>query len=161
MRAGIEIAAWWLAGALIWTATVSSISGEELAIGFAAAGLCAVLARVARRAIGGQPGLPGRMWLRWLGWAAMVPAVASADLLRLVRWLAAGRREPAREERSVRVPVPSGDGAKAITWRQGAVLAVSSTPGSVVLRVESEDGSLQLDRLVGGRPDLSARVARR
>lgn len=159
MRAGIEIAAWWVAGLLIWTATLSSVSTAELVAGALAAGICAVLARIARRAMGGQPGLSPRMWLRWLGWAVLVPVAAVADLLRLVRWLAAGAAEPTSAARAVSVPVPAGSGAKAITWRQGAALAVSSTPGSVVLQIEPDDGCLRLDQLVSGWPGLDRRVA--
>jgi len=161
VRAGIEIAVWWVAGSAIWTATLSSIAPGDLIAGVLAAGVCAVLARVARRAMGGQPGLSPRMWLHWLAWAVLVPPAAAADLVRLVRWLGEGRPEPRPDQRFVRLPVPEGDGRDAITWRQGAVLAVSSTPGSVVLAVDAEGGSLDVDRLVGGPPDLSRRVARR
>lgn len=159
MRAGIEIAAWWVAGWLIWTATLSSVSAAELVAGAVAAGVCAVLARLARQAMGRQPGLTPRMWSRWLTWALVVPVAAAADLMRLVRWLFAGAREPSDGDRAVRVSTPAGDGATAITWRQGAALAVSSTPGSVVVGIEPDEGRLDLDQLVTGWPGLDQRVS--
>lgn len=159
MRAGIELAAWWIAGFLIWTATLSSASGPELLVGALAAAVCAVLARLARRAMGRQPGLSPRMWARWLRWALLVPVAAAADLLRLVRWLVAGLPEPGTQERELRVSVPSGDEPAAITWRQGAVLAISSTPGSVVLRIDADNAALELDQLVRGWPELDRRVS--
>lgn len=159
MRAGIEIAAWWVVGWLIWTATLSSASAAELVTGALAAGASAILARLARRATGRQPGLTPRMWSRWLGWALVVPVAAAADLMRLVRWLFAGAREPGQGERAVGVPMPSGDEPTAITWRQGAALAVSSTPGSVVVLIEPDSGRLDLDQLVSGWPHLDRRVS--
>lgn len=159
MRAGIEIAAWWFAGFLVWTATLSSVSAAELLIGALAGAVCAVLARVARRAMGGQPGLSSAMWSRWARWALLVPVAAAADLMRLVGWLAAGRHEPEPADRGLRLAVPSGDSPDAITWRQGATLAVSSTPGSVVTWIDRDDGALVIDQLVSGRPGLDRRVS--
>lgn len=159
MRAGIEIAAWWVVGLLIWTATLSSVNAAELITGALSAGVCAVLARFARRAMGRQPGLAPRMWSRWLGWAMIVPVSAAADLVRLVRWLSSGAPEPEQEQRAVAVSMPSGDEPTAITWRQGAALAVSSTPGSVVVRIEPDNGRLDVDQLVTGWPHLDRRVS--
>jgi len=154
----LEIAAWWLAGFLIWIATLAAASPAELITGALAATVCAVLARLARRAMGGQPGLRRGMWRRWAWWAALVPAAAIADLTRVVGWLIAGRREPVADDRVVELTVPSGDDPDAITWRQGAVLAVSSTPGSVVIGIRPDEGLLVLDQLVSGRPRLDERV---
>lgn len=159
MRAGIEIAAWWVVGWLIWTATLSSASAAELITGALAAGVSAVLARLARRGMGRQPGLTPRMWTRWLGWAVVVPVAAAADLMRLVRWLVAGATEPRENERAVEVSMPSGNEPTAITWRQGAALAVSSTPGSVVVLIEPDIGRLDLDQLVAGWPRIDRRVS--
>lgn len=159
MRAGIEIAAWWIAGFLIWAATLASVSGAELITGALAAVVCAVLARVARRAMGGQPGLSSAIWSRWARWAALVPVAAAADLMRLVGWLTTGRREPPASSRVREIVVPAGTDAGAITWRQGAALAISSTPGSVVTGIDPEAGTLQLDQLVNGWPDLDRRVS--
>lgn len=159
MRAGIEIAAWWIAGFLVWTATLSSVSAAELVLGALAAAVCGVLARIARRAMGGQPGLSSAMWSRWVRWALLVPVAAAADLMRLVGWLAAGRYEPDAADRIVELAVPSGTGRDAITWRQGATLAVSSTPGSVVAGIDPDNGTLVVDQLVSGRPGLDRRVS--
>lgn len=159
MRAVIEIAAWWIAGVLVWTATLSSASAAELITGALSAAVCAVLARVARRAMGGQPGLSSGMLSRWAYWALLVPVAAAADLMRLVGWLAAGRPEPEPADRIVELTVPSGTGREAITWRQGAALAVSSTPGSVVTSIDPDAGTLVLDQLVAGRPGLDKRVS--
>ncbi|GAB3926574.1 hypothetical protein GCM10011575_07920 [Microlunatus endophyticus] len=161
MRAGIEIAAWWLAGFVVWTATLASASGPELVTGVLASLVSAVLARTARRAMGGQPGLSRQMWARWVRWAALVPVAAAADLARLVGWLAGGLREPGASARTHQLTVPSGSGPEAITWRQGAALAVSSTPGSVVIGIRPDDGTLVLDQLVSGWPGLDERVADR
>lgn len=160
MRAGIEIAAWWVAGFLSWSATLSSASSAELATGAVAAAACAVLARTARRAMGGQPGLSWRIVSRWWRWAILVPIAAAADLLRLVGWLATGCPEPASGVRTVVLDVPAGTEPDAITWRQGAALALSSTPGSVVTGIDPAEGSLVIDQLVSGRPRLDRRVAR-
>lgn len=159
MRAAIEIAGWSAAGLLVWTATLSSIAPAELVIGLLAAVVAGVLARSARKAIG-QEGVPAAMWRRWLGWAPVVPVAAAADLARLVGWLLRGRPEASPSDRVVRLSMPAGDERAAVAWRQGAALAVSSTPGSVVLRIEADHGELILDQLVSGPPHLDRRVSR-
>ena len=158
MRAAIEIAGWSVVGLLVWTATLSSITPIELVIGLLAAVTAGVLARSARRAIG-EGGVPAGMWRAWLGWAAWVPVAAAADLVRILGWLLGGRPEASQSDRVVPVLVPAGDDRAAVAWRQGAVLAVSSTPGSVVLRLEADQGRLILDQLVSGPPHLERRVA--
>jgi len=159
VRAGIEIAAWWVAGFLIWAGTLASVSAAELITGALAAAVCAVLARVARRAMGGQPGLSPAIWSRWARWAALVPVAATADLIRLVGWLVTGHREPPARRRLREIIVPAGTDSEAVTWRQGAALAISSTPGSVVTGIDPDAGTLQLDQLVDGWPELDRRVS--
>jgi len=79
--------------------------------------------------------------------------------VRLVGWLLAGHREPPASSRVREVAVPGGTQPDAIVWRQGAALAISSTPGSVVTGIYPDAGTLQLDQLVHGWPDLDDRVA--
>lgn len=175
MRAGIEIAGWWVAGLLIWTATLSSITGSELLAGALAALLAAVLARTGRRAMNreserrtghdnrGGPGssrpegLP--LWKELPRWAVLVPVASVLDLVRLggnPGALAAGHPAGRRLEQR---RLPAGTGRAATTWRQAAVLAVSATTGTLVVDVDGEHGSMRVDPLVSGWPHLDRRVS--
>jgi hypothetical protein len=110
-KALLELVLWWIAGTLSWLVTVSTASVPETVAAASTALLCAVLGRMARRAMGFRAAARG-IWLRW---AAPVPAAAVADTVRLARWLAGPRgslwgsngcRERGAPRQRVGVPVP-------------------------------------------------------
>jgi hypothetical protein len=182
VRAGIEIAGWWVAGMLIWTATLASASAAELITGAVSALAAAVLARAARLAMdkerdrerdrrSRQPANDHRRADLPLAralpqWAVLVPVAAVLDSVRLSGKRARRLREPTTpselrsDSQLVSRSLPTGHGAAATAWRQAAVIVISATLGSLVVDVDGDDGSMQLDPLVSGWPDLDQRVSR-
>lgn len=146
-----EVAAWTAAGTLFWIATASSVTPAEALVAVAIALPVGVVAGVARRAMPFRA-RPRRVWLRWV---AMVPVAAVADMVRLVGWLRSGQPEDLRAAR-----VPAGHGAGEAGWRAGGIVAVSATPGSVVVGCDPEDGTAVVHSLVRGWPHLDTSVLR-
>lgn len=145
-----ELALWWVAGTLSWLATASTVTLPEAATAAAAALVGAVLARAARLAMGFTAAVRGA----WFRWATMVPAAAVADTLRLARWLPGPQTQDLGEK-----PMPAGDSPAATGWRAGAMVALSATPGSVVLDSDPRQHRVQVHTLVEGWPRLDDQVA--
>ncbi|MFH5877349.1 hypothetical protein [Arthrobacter sp. NA-172] len=146
----LELVLWWMAGTLSWLVTVSTVTVPETVAAASTALFCAVLARVARRAMGFQAAARG-IWLRW---AALVPAAAVTDTVRLARWLAGPRGESLGEQ-----GMPGTGSPKATGWRAGAMIALSSTPGSVVFYFDPDTGRIRVHVLAQGWPRLDRHVS--
>ncbi|MDQ0028428.1 hypothetical protein [Arthrobacter bambusae] len=146
----LELVLWWLAGTLSWLVTASTVTVPETVAAASTALFGAVLARMARRAMGFQAAAR----VIWLRWAALVPAAAVSDSVRLARWLAGPRRESLGEQQ-----MPGTRSPKATGWRAGAMIALSSTPGSVVFYSDPDSNRLRVHVLAQGWPRLDRHVA--
>lgn len=146
----LELVLWWMAGTLSWLVTVSTVTVPEIVAAASTALPCAVLARMARRATGFQAAARG-VWLRW---AALVPAAAVTDTVRLARWLAGPRGESLEEQRMPGTGSPGATG-----WRAGAMIALSSTPGSVVFYSDPDVHRIRVHVLAQGWPRLDRHVS--
>ncbi|MGT2463267.1 hypothetical protein [Sinomonas atrocyanea] len=150
VRALLEYAVWTAIGTLFWLATASTVTVTETLIAAAVALVCAVLARLARRALPFRA-RPGR---EWLGWGATVPLAAVADLVRLPGWLRSGQPEQLRE-----AAMPTG-GARQTGWRAGGIVALSATPGTVVVASDPDSGAVTVHSVTSGWPRLDEQVLR-
>lgn len=146
----LELVLWWIAGTLSWLVTVSTVTVPETVAAASTALLGAVLARMARRAMGFQAAARG-IWLRW---AALVPAAAVTDTVRLARWLAVPRGESLKEQR-----MPGTASPEATGWRAAAMIALSSTPGSVVFYSDPDGNRIRVHVLADGWPRLDRQVS--
>lgn len=147
-RAALEYALWTVAGTLFWLATASTVTAVETAVAAAVSVVCAVLARMARRALPFRA-RPVRGWLRWV---AVVPAATVADMVRLPGWLRTGQREELRA-----AAMPSGS-PRQTGWRAGGIVALSATPGSVVVASDPDSGAVKVHSITSGWPRLDEQV---
>lgn len=146
----LELVLWWIAGTLSWLVTVSTVTVPETVVAGSTALLGAVLARIARRATGFQAAARGT----WLRWAALVPAAAVTDTVRLTGWLAGPRGESLKEQR-----MPGTGSPQATGWRAAAMIALSATPGSVVFYSNPDTNRIRVHVLADGWPRLDRHVS--
>jgi multisubunit Na+/H+ antiporter MnhE subunit len=154
----LEVVFWWAAGVGMWLLTLSSISSPELVAAVAAGLPCAVMAVLARRAVGG-PLAPRRAWLRW---SLPVPAAIVADTVRVLALAAGvlvGRPVPEGDLRSVTLPRDPDDRAWQNRQAAAAVL-VTTSPGTVVVDLDPDSGEMLVHHLGSGRPRLEDVVQR-
>jgi hypothetical protein len=153
-----EAAGWWAGLMLAWIATMSTISVPELTVGAGCALLCAVVAVVARRAIG-QRWRADKRWLTWLG--PLVLAVP-ADTARLLgRALPGLLRHRGSTGRLRRAEPPGGEDPERAAGRQAwGTLAVSATPGSVILDWPPDGRPAVIHDLGSGPPQMDEVVMR-
>lgn len=146
--AALEYTAWTAAGTLFWLATASTVTGVETVVAAAVSLAGAVLARLARRALPFRA-RPGRQWLRW---AATVPVAAAADMVRLPGWFRRGQPEQLRED-----AMPAC-GPRETGWRAGGIVALSATPGSIVVASDPESGAALIHTITRGWPRLDEKI---
>lgn len=158
MRTLAELVFWWAACVGVWLLTLSSVSLPEVLLATGCALPCAVLAVVARRAVGSSwPVQPG-----WFPWLLPLPAAIAADGVRVLARAAAvlaGRRMPPGDERTVRLHRDDAPGR----WRTRQALAtvlVTAAPGTVVLDVDEDSGEMRVHALGDGRPAMEEVVRR-
>ncbi|KHL03262.1 hypothetical protein [Sinomonas humi] len=145
-----ELVLWWAGGTIFWLATASTLTVSETLIAAAVALAGAVLARLARRAIP-FAARPGVAWLRW---TVLVPVSAVADALRLVPWLGGSQPEDLVEKR-----LAASTGQAETGLRAAGIVALSATPGTVVVDCEPRSGTVRMHSLVNGWPHLDEQVA--
>jgi multisubunit Na+/H+ antiporter MnhE subunit len=157
MRTLAEVLVWWAACLGLWVLTLSSVSPPEVLTAAGCALPCAVLAVVARHAVGGSwPVQPG--WVRWL---LPVPVAVVADGARVLGRAATvltGRR-PSGNTRTVRLHRDHAAGR----WRTRQALAtvlVTTAPGTVVLDIAEDSGEMRVHDLGAGRPAMEEVVRR-
>jgi multisubunit Na+/H+ antiporter MnhE subunit len=158
MRALPEVLFWWAACVALWLLTLSSVSLPELLVAAGCALPCAVLAVVARRAVGGSwPVQP-----RWAWWLLPLPAAVVADGVRVLGRAAGvlvGRRMPSGRVRTVELHRDHAAGR----WRTRQALAsllVTATPGTVVLDIAEDSGEMCVHALGAGAPSMEDVVRR-
>lgn len=152
-----EFTAWWLFTLGLWCAFIGNISSSELVAG-AAAGLISALTAVQLR-ITDWPTFRPR--LRWIAWLPLViaTAVVETGVLAHELWRWTVRRQRDRGEfRSVAFR-PAGRDARTRAQHALATVAVSATPGSIVVETYPDLGEARV-HVFGSteRPDLLGKV---
>lgn len=150
MRTVIEAAAWWVAGTAVWVITLSSVNAAEIVLGAAASLVCALLAVRIRRTLGFRFTLLAQL-PRWL---AAVPRALVSDLIEAIAFVARASRGRVQTGRRHHRRWPSGESAFATAWRASAAIAVSATPGTIVLDVDPESGDALVHTLLDSKPKL-------
>lgn len=140
----LEVGLWTTAGTVFWLATASTITLAEALVAAGVAVVCSVLARAARRAMPFSA-RPRGVWLRW---AITVPVAAAADMVRLGGGLSGAKAADLRE-----ATMPAG-GPRETGWRAGGIIALSATPGSVVVSSDRDTGTVMVHTLARGWPRL-------
>jgi multisubunit Na+/H+ antiporter MnhE subunit len=125
----VTLVVWWVALVLVWVASLSSVTWQELAVAGAAAALCVVVAAIARRMVPGRR-LPGRAWLGGL-W--LLPRVVLTETLGV--WRMAVRQVRHRPVGNVTRELRLG-GERSQVRQATAVLLLAATPGTVVVDVD-------------------------
>lgn len=131
---------WWVLLAGLYVALISTITGWELLTGLTLGLLIAILA-VATRSAERKAYRPS--WA-WLGWLLPLPGAVVVDTGRLALVLAQRvllRRDVRGSFRRVQLPRVD-DGPRDAARRALASVALSATPGTVVVDVDSDNGVL-------------------
>ena len=144
-----EVALWWVVLWGMWTLTLSTVTLAESLVAVAATLPAAASAVAARRAerVGWRPALS------WARWALVWPVAVAADTGRVL--VAVARR---RTGDFADVDVSGEAGQRRSARRAFAALALTSTPGAVVLDVSHED-DMVVHALGGGPPHMERKVA--
>ncbi len=161
-RWGLLLEVSWWTGACVglWLLTLSSVSWPDLVLAAACGLPCAVAARAGRRAAGGR----WRPRLRWLAWLGPLAAAIPADLARLFLLASrpgAGGAGNGAPGRFGQITMPRGEPVPVASARHAlATLAISASPGSLVIDSDPAAGTMDEHALGSGRPHLDQVVAR-
>ena len=148
----LETAGWASVSCAVWLATLSGVTLPELCFAVAAGLLCGAVATAGRRSLGGAWRFPPG----WARWAPLVVATLAAEAVELAR--ATVRRPPHGRLRTL--AMPEEDRERASGREALATLALSSTPGSVVVDSSPEEHTITVHTLVSKGPDLASVVRR-
>jgi multisubunit Na+/H+ antiporter MnhE subunit len=155
MRAWVEIAAWWLVLVLVWLATLTVFSMQELIASAVFALPCAVAARHGRRAATGHLSVrPG--WARWL---LAVPWAVLHDTVGVLALALRADRPDDDEFREVTL-AREADPARQAGREALATATLSATPGSVVVDADDTHRRLLVHKLPLHDTPLDRDVAR-
>ncbi|MGE2814556.1 hypothetical protein ACQI5H_05335 [Mycobacterium heidelbergense] len=146
-----EVCLWWVLTAGIWLATLSSRTWQELAVMAACTLPCAVLARFARRANAGR----WRFRASWLRWPAIAASEVPYQSVRAWAYAVTTRAPEIRE-----LSLPNEPARAAAARRAAAVLALVTTPGTVVLDSDPRKHSV-LVHLIRRRPSRLEKAVQR
>lgn len=150
----IEIVVWWVALTALELMLISAVDRYELLAAVLLALVCAVVASLARTA---QPS-SWRLRLDWLGWLPLLPVRIVLDTVAVL--LAAAKGEKGTW-RTTPVAGAKGDDAGARGARAVGAMALSLSPGSVVVDVDGTSGVARLHSLgSSGGSSLEKAVAR-
>lgn len=147
----VETGLWWVLTAAVWLATLNSRTWPELAVMAACTLPCAVMARSARRANAGRWRLRGA----WLGWPVIAACEIPYQAVRVWVYSVTGRAPVIRE-----LSLPYEPARVAAARRAAAVLALASTPGTVVLDSDPRKRSILLHLITRRRSWLETAVQR-
>ncbi len=157
MARAVELLWWWGAAVGIWLLTLSSVGTAELVVAAACGLPCAVAARAGRAAVRG-------CWTpraRWAWWPAPLAASIVADSARAL--LVAVRRIGGTEQRGGlrEVRLPAGEPEPVAAARRAlATLAVTSTPGTLVVDTDPDRCLLVTHSLLPGPSRIEKAVGR-
>ena len=137
----VRLVVWWVALALVWVASLSAVTWQELVVAGAAAMLCVGVAVVAKRMVSGRR-VPRPAWLRGLRllpWAVLTETVLVWRMaLRRIR-----RRPVEGVTRELRL-----DGERSPARQATAVMLLAATPGTVVVDVDRRANVVRLHSFV-------------
>ncbi|WP_185981830.1 Na+/H+ antiporter subunit E [Skermania sp. ID1734] len=150
-----ELLSWWAVAVLVWILTLSSVSWPEVISAAACAVPCAFAARAGRRAVRAT----WRPRASWIHWLAPVAAAIILDTLRLAALTIRSPRRLREHKDLSTLELPADVNATAPSREALATLAISSTPGSLVVDRTKQSGLL-IHVLVSGWPHLERRVRR-
>jgi len=148
----VEIFVWTTITCGVWLATIASVTLPELSFAIGASIPSAILARAGRRALGAS----WRFRPSWLAWLLPVATTLVAEVVVLLR-RAVG--DPGRG-RLTALDLPVEERRLAAGREAAAILALCSTPGSVVADSDPEHPRLTVHSLLSAGPDLRAVVRR-
>jgi multisubunit Na+/H+ antiporter MnhE subunit len=152
-----EVLWWWAAACGVWLLTLSSVNAAELAVALACALPCGVAAWAARVAL-------GERWVvrsHWFWWLAPLTVAVFSDAVRLLVLALRPHDMDHEQGRLVDVPLGEGDAERVASGRAAlATLAMSSTPGTLVVQGDPERRVLTLHSLVPGGSALERAVRR-
>nr|WP_165964973.1 Na+/H+ antiporter subunit E [Mycobacterium eburneum] len=153
-RALVETLLWWVVTTAVWLATLTAISPPEALLAAACTLPCAVLARAARRDNGGQ----WRFRAGWIGWAGRVLAELPEQAAQV--WRYALIRDRRRRSTISPVPLPAEAEPVAAARRAAALLALATTPGTVVWDANPRTQRVMVHRIGPHPAGLEAGVRR-
>ncbi|HEX5405799.1 MAG TPA: Na+/H+ antiporter subunit E [Pseudonocardiaceae bacterium] len=131
MRAAVEIVVWWVLLALVWVATLTAVSVQELVTASVLAAPCAVAARAARIAADAH----WRVRPRWLRRLALLPVAALRDTVGVLRLAV----HPEEQDTFEHVPLPAESDEPGRAGREALTTAVlTATPGVMVVDAEHD-----------------------
>lgn len=137
VRAGAQLAGWWLLLSAGYLGLLSSPSGWELALALVIGGAAALTGLVGLRAF--EPAVRAPGFVRRAVWLPVDVVLDAGGLTRLLLTGRALRRHVGEHDV---VPLPDDDGAT----RAWAVLLTSAAPGSLCVDVEQRDDGPVLHR---------------
>jgi multisubunit Na+/H+ antiporter MnhE subunit len=147
----VEMLAWGGVSCVFWLVTLSSVTLPELCFAVGASIPCGVLAYAGRRALGAS----WRFRLRWLTWVLPVAVTLLAEVG--VLWLIGVRP---RRGRLTTIDLPDEEPRLSDGREAAAVLALCSTPGTIVADNDPQEHRLTVHRLLAAGPDLRSVVRR-
>lgn len=141
----IAFSIWWVVCAGVWLLGLGTVTVEDAVAGAAAGALSALLAVLARQLVHPPLAAP-RQALQWLGRLPLTVPVETALVLAAVLRRARGHEQS--------LPVPRERAARRDARAALAVLALSASPGSVVVDADPAEHAIRVHTL--GRPAPSA-----
>jgi multisubunit Na+/H+ antiporter MnhE subunit len=157
LAVAVEVLWWWAAACGVWLLTLSSVSAAELVVALACALPCGLAAWAARLALGER----WRVRPQWVWWLGPLALSVFSDAARLL--VLAIRPHVIDHEvgRLVDVPLREDDAQDVASGRAAiATLAMSATPGTLVVEGDAERRVLTLHSLVPGGSRLERAVRR-
>ena len=133
----VRLVVWWVALALVWVASLSTVTWQELVVAGAVATLCVGVTAIAKHMVSGRR-VPRPAWLRGL---RLLPWTVLTETVLLWRMaLRRLRHRPAEDvTRELRL-----DGERAPARQASAVMLLAATPGTVVVDVDRRANVVRL-----------------
>lgn len=140
------VIAWWVLLALVWVASLTTLSWQELAAAAIAAGLCVLVADRARRVLAGRC----RLRAAWLRGLRALPRAVLTETLLVWRTAARRTRSPGGS-REVRLGHERSQSRQA-----SAVLLLGAAPATVVVDVDRRANVVRVHSLAEDAEDEGA-----
>jgi multisubunit Na+/H+ antiporter MnhE subunit len=148
----VETTSWAVVACAVWLSTLSSVTLPELCIASAVSIPCGVLARAGRRSLDAR----WRFRPRWALWLLPVIGSLYAELVELLRMSV---RRP-RTGHLMSIDLPDDPPDLAAGREALGTLALSATPGSLVVDGDPEQHRLTVHVLVSAGPEVEKVIRR-